>query len=51
MSPRVLAAIAVIVIIIVAGMVITVKRSSPALRKGDPNAEAPASRPAPAAPR
>jgi hypothetical protein len=41
LSPRLLVVIAVIVVLIVVGMVITVKRSAPGLRKGDPNAEAP----------
>jgi hypothetical protein len=47
MSPRILIAIIVIVLIIVAGMVLTVKHSVPMMRKGDPNAEPPVTQPAP----
>jgi hypothetical protein len=47
MSPRILVTIIVIVLIIVAGMVLTVKHSVPTMRKGDPNAEPPVTQPAP----
>jgi hypothetical protein len=47
MSPRILIAIIVIVLIIVVGMVLTVRHSVPTMRRGDPNAEPPVTQPAP----
>lgn len=46
MSRRVLIVIAIIVLVIIFGMVMTVKKSLPKMRKGDPNAE-PVTQPVP----
>lgn len=47
MSPRVLIALLVILVVIVAGMAMSLKRSANALHRGDPN-ETPPARTAPA---
>lgn len=47
MSRRVIITLVIILVVIVWGMVMTVKRSVPTMRKGDPNAEPPVTQPAP----
>ena len=47
MSKRVLITLAVIVLVIIFGTVMIVKRSLPTARKGDPNAEPRVTQPAP----